>query len=73
MISTTTTRTCTEVIVEAMEHVDEMESVIVVYRLKGDNTGVGWMSNLDLSSRIGVIEEAKFGMFEEFPRISGWL
>ena len=66
METTPKVRTCTDVLVEAMEHADNMQEVVVIYRLKSDtpkSDGVGWIGNPKFSERIGLIEEAKFGMF----------
>jgi hypothetical protein len=60
-------KSATDLIIQAMEKADEMEEVIVVYRVKGyksgDQDGFGWVSNSEDSFvRIGMLESAKWGI-----------
>ena len=56
----------TSVIVRAMEHADDMESVVIIYKLKRKNdniSGIGWLSNVDdLNTRIGILREGEHGI-----------
>ena len=61
-------RTPTDAIVMAMERADDMEDVVVLYRLKKfeGHGGVGWISSIQSTgNKIGLIEEAKMGMFSD--------
>lgn len=62
----TAQETCTDVIVRAMEQADNMEEVIVIYRLrdvKEGNEGVGWESNASTLHAAGMVEMFKTGLF----------
>jgi hypothetical protein len=62
-----TRRTPTQLLIGAMEHVEEMEEVMVIFRLTTDaegNGGMGWTTERpSLSEKLAFIEEAKMAMF----------
>lgn len=61
----TTQETCTDVIVRAMENGDNMEQVIVIWKLKNvdeDESGIGWSTNSTSIEAIGLIEMTKHGI-----------
>jgi hypothetical protein len=58
----------TDCIISAMEHADEMQDVIIIYRLKADDAsrkcGVGWLSTVDgTTEKVVMLEEVKHVMF----------
>jgi len=61
-----TQETCTDVIVRAMEKADEMEQVIVIYKLRDvddDKSGVGWDTKQFTPLRPwGLMEMMKYGL-----------
>lgn len=60
-------KTPTEAIIKAMELADDMVEVVVVYKLKKNETGkdgIGWVSTIESTDgKIGLIEEAKMVIF----------
>jgi hypothetical protein len=54
-------------IVQAMERADEMEDIIIIYRMKTadqERTGVGWLSTLpNTHDRVALMEETKHCMY----------
>ncbi len=61
----TVQETATDLIVRAMERADEMEQVIVVYKLRDvpdDAAGVGWASNATTFDALALMEMAKHGL-----------
>jgi len=55
-------KTPTDAIVLAMEKADEMTEMIVIYRIA--EKGVGWISTIEgTGAKLGLIEEAKMGIF----------
>jgi hypothetical protein len=61
----TTKKSATDVIITAMEQADDMEDVIVVYRMKScrsDEAGVAWHSNTETLEALGMLEMAKAGL-----------
>jgi hypothetical protein len=60
-------RTPTELLIEAMEHAEDMEECMVIFRLTKDETGhggMGWATeHPTLAQKFAFIEEAKLAMF----------
>jgi len=63
-----TTKSATDVLIEAMEHAEEMQECVVVYRLKDQGNGedgFSWLSNVkDNFTRVGMMHTAAHGMDE---------
>lgn len=60
-------RTPTESLIAALEHADEMEEVMIIFRLTKDGdgkSGMGWVTERpSLPEKLAFIEEAKMAMF----------
>jgi hypothetical protein len=60
-------RTPTELLMAVFENVENMEQVMVIFRLKKDadgNGGMGWASEFkSLHGKLAFIEEAKLSMY----------
>jgi len=60
-------RTPTDALIQAMEQAEDMEQVIVLYKLKKNNegnSGIGWVSTItSTDGKIGLLEEGKFAVF----------
>lgn len=58
-------QTCTDLLIQAMDKIDDMESVIVIYKVKDageGNSGVEWYSNTTTFEALAMMEMTKAGL-----------